>query len=260
MYQTLQVTRNNAATLVTINRPQRRNSINSLLLEEIQNLLNACEQDSSCRFIVFQGQDGYFCTGMDFEEVAQNADSFSGGNFNFSEYMALLKRFTNTSKVIISLVDGHVMAGGVGIVAASDLVISSHRSQFSLSEALWGLLPACVTPFLIRRIGFQKAYTMTLTTETISAEKAHTMGLIDQLSDNPTDALRQLLVRLSRIEEETVKDLKSYFHKMWIINEAMEATAVAEITRLINEPRVQENIKNFVNHQRFPWDKARELV
>ena len=60
--------------------------------------------------------------------------------------MALLKRLTLTPKVVVACIDGKVIAGGVGIAAAADLVVATPRSEFSLSEALWGMLPCCVVP------------------------------------------------------------------------------------------------------------------
>ena len=87
-------------------------------------------------------------------------------------YMDTLRRITLFSKVVISCVDGQVLAGGVGLVACSDLVIATSKAEFGLSEALWGLLPAMVLPYLIRKVGVQKAYFMTLTTIRISVEEA----------------------------------------------------------------------------------------
>lgn len=239
---------------VTIHRPKQRNSINAQLVLDLHNLLDQAERDSTCRCIVLQGENGFFCTGMDFNEVTQLHSSSSENPIFSAKYMELLKRFTTTPKIIISLVEGQVLAGGIGIVAASDIVIGNPQAQFGLSEALWGLLPACVTPFLIRRIGFQKAFFMTLTTETINAAEAYRIGLIDKLAEQPHDCLRQITLRLKRIREETIHDLKTYFRKMWIITEEMETEAIAELDRLMTIPRVRTNIKNFIEKQQFPWE------
>ena len=145
------------------------------------------------------------------------------------------------------------MAGGVGLAAASDIVVSTERSEFSLSEALWGLLPCCVLPFLIRRTGFQKAYFMTLTTRTFTAREAFDIHLVDELTAQPDEALRKLSLRLNLLDDVTISDLKRYFRGLWLINSEMEQAAVAEITRLSALPRVQNNLRNYVEHGRFPW-------
>jgi polyketide biosynthesis enoyl-CoA hydratase PksH len=236
---------------VTLNRIEKRNTLNSELEKELYELLEKVEKNPDCKMIVLKGQQGIFCTGMDFQETA--SQTIGGGNFS-AHYQSLLKRFTSMPKIIISLVDGQVMAGGVGLVAASDIVIATSRSQFTLSEALWGLLPANVMPYLIRRIGFQKAYFMTLTTQAISAVDAHAWHLVDELTDEAEDVLRKYSLRLLRLNEQTIGDLKNYFRKMWIINDEMEHIAIQELSRLMQEPRIQNNIKSYVEQQKFPWE------
>lgn len=196
---------------------------------------------------------------MDFREVTQALPEQKNRMSEWSSYyMELLKRFALSSKIIIAEIDGQVMAGGMGLIAASDLVFATPKSQFSLSEALWGLLPANVLPYLIRRIGFQKAYVMTMTTQTITGVEAYAIHLVDELSDHLDDTLRKYTMRLARINEQTIHDMKTYFRKMWIIDEKMEQTALFELTRLMQEPRIQNNIKEFIEHGKLPWEMKNE--
>jgi polyketide biosynthesis enoyl-CoA hydratase PksH len=257
-YKTLLVSELQGCLTVTIHRSSNRNSINGELLAELHMVLDQAEANPSLRIIFLQGENGLFCTGMDFQDVARNIADIKQDAMFSASYMALLKRFATSSKIVIALVDGQVLAGGVGFVAASDMVISTIRTQFALSEALWGLLPACVTPFLIRRIGFQKAYYMTLSCQPVTAQKALDIGLVDELTDNLDDSIRRVKLRLMRVQETTVSDLKNYFRQMWIITEAMESKAIAEITRLINKPEVRVNIKQYIEQQRFPWEEVVE--
>jgi len=205
---------------------------------------------------VLEGQPGLFCTGMDFAEVSSKPGVQASETVGIAGYMNLLKRFTTSPKVILCRLDGKVIAGGVGLVAASDLVVSTLRTEFSLSEALWGLLPCCVLPFLIRRVGFQKAYAMTLTTRPLAAQEAASVHLVDEITENLDEAIRKLSLRLNLLEEETILDLKRYFQKMWLITPAMEQCALDEITRLSAQPRVQQNIANFVKRGAFPWERV----
>jgi polyketide biosynthesis enoyl-CoA hydratase PksH len=132
--------------------------------------------------------------------------------------------------------------------------VATSASSFALPEALWGLLPANVMPFLIRRVGFQPAYRLTLTTETIPAQEAWRIGLVDTLSDKPDDEIRRYLIRLGRLDEQTILEAKAYFQKMWLLNAAMEQHAIAELSRLMQTERVQTNIRNYAEHQKFPWE------
>ncbi len=263
-YNTILVKESIGGLTITLNRLDQQNSINNQLLKEVNEVLDWAEQNPDCRIIILEGQNGIFCTGMDFEsaskidsqEPALNEIQESSENTESSStlYMTTIKRLTLSPKVIISVVDGRVMAGGIGLVAASDLVIATPRSQFSLSEALWGLLPAMVTPYLIRRIGYQNAYRMTLTTTPVSTQEAHRINLVDEMSDTPGENIRRLWLRLSKLEESTIVNMKQYFRKMWIITEQMEETAISEITRLSTQPKVIENITNFIKYQKFPWE------
>ena len=239
---------------VTFARPAENNTLTQQTLNELSRAFDEAERDPACRIVLLEGSGGYFCTGMDFREMTSRSthDQRSTGDIH---YMDLLRRIATTGLVVISAVDGQVMAGGIGIVAASDLVLATPASRFSLPEALWGLLPACVLPLLIRRIGFQNSYRMTLTTETMTARQSLEAGLVDELADSLDDAIRRRSLRLTRLDQETVRRMKAYFQKMWYLSDATYETAVNEIETLVRDPRIQENIRNFVEHKRFPWEK-----
>lgn len=253
-YQTLLLSEVNSGIEITLNRSEHENTLNEQLINELHQVLDDAEKNPAYRIIALKGQQGLFCTGMDFHEalhaIAQEKEMLAWSSL----YMRLLKRFASSAKIIIAMVDGQVLAGGMGLVAASDLVIATPQSQFCLSEALWGLLPANVLPYLIRRIGFQKAYAMTLTTQTIMGQEAQAIHLVDELTEQLDDTLRKYTLRLSRLTEQTIRNLKNYFQKMWILNENMEKMAALELTRLMQEPTVQQNIKQFIENGKLPWE------
>lgn len=252
-FETILVDTTPRVVTITLNRPERNNSINGALLRDITAALDAAERSPTCRAVILQGRPGLFCTGMDFVEAAQ-AQGGARDMMAIDGYMGLLKRFAASPKAIIARLDGKVVAGGVGFAAACDLVVATPRTEFSLSEALWGILPCCVIPFLIRRVGFQKAYAMTLTTRTWSAAEAAAISLVDEVTEAPEESIRKLMLRLGLLEDETVLDLKNYFRKMWMLSPEMEQVAVAEIARLVEKPRVRKGISDYVATGRFPWE------
>ncbi len=254
-FETLRVEETGWGLTVTLYRPAAQNALNATLLHELREALDLAERNPRARLVVLQGGPGVFSTGLDFAAPASGpmggSDVAEPGG---ADYMATLKRLSESPKITIAKVDGRAVAGGVGLAAACDLVVATSRAKFALTEALWGLLPCCVLPFLIRRIGYQKAYAMTLTTRTVEAAEAERMGLVDQLHEDPDEALRLLRLRLEKLDGATIRDLKAYFRKNWILDEALERTAVAEIERLASTPRVCENIRRYVTEQKFPWD------
>lgn len=253
-YQTLRVACQRGVLTLQIYRPEANNSINATLAREIQLLLTRVENEAEIKVIVIEGLPDHFCMGMDFKAVSnESSDALTENDPN--EYFDLLKQLSLCSKVVIAKVEGKVNAGGIGLVAASDIVIAGRNATFALSEALFGLLPACILPFLMRRIGYQKALWMGLTTQSIPAARAYEIGLADELSDNPDDSVRRNLLRLTKLESGTIKDLKRYAYQLWMIDERTRKISVDQFTSMISSDKVHSNIKNFVQSGKFPWDK-----
>jgi len=256
-YKNLLVSEDKHSMTLTIHRPDNNNALNNDLMVEINQALDAAEANPDCKVIILQGENGVFCMGMDFKEVAadKRPPSLEQEKMFATAYCKTLKRFTTIPRVIISFVDGKVLAGGVGLVAASDLVYATERSSFGLSEVIWGLLPANVMPFLIRRVGFQPAYRMTLTTNNVSAQDAKQINLVDELTADPDKSLRIAKMRLARLHEKTLLRMKAYFHEMWFMDESMEQLAVDTLAELKMDDMVQTNIRNYIEHGKFPCDK-----
>nr|AMB48451.1 enoyl-CoA hydratase [Nostoc sp. CAVN2] len=250
-YQTLKIDYQSAVQRIQIHRPEANNSINSQLIQELLSALQAAEADETVKVVILEGLPDVFCTGMDFQEVADgtNIDPKASSH----DYYNILKQMSQSSKVIVSLVRGKVQAGGVGLVAVSDIVIADETVTFVLSELLFGLLPACVLPFLIRRIGFQKAYRLALTTQEISASEAYTLGLVDEYGSNTNKLISQYVKRLKYLPSSGVRELKNYISQLWIIQSETQELAVNKISSLLGDPTVQEKIKRFNNEGVYPW-------
>ncbi|GAB3555687.1 polyketide biosynthesis enoyl-CoA hydratase PksH [Actinopolyspora lacussalsi] len=242
------------AVRAVLARPERQNGISAELLRGLHRALDETESDPERPALLVEGSDGVFCTGMDFADAGDG--SRDTGETGGAEFWRLLERFTTTPAVVVSLVDGKAIGGGVGIVAASDFVWATPRSSFGLPEALWGLLPCCVLPFLIRRVGFQPAYAMTLSTLPVSADEAVRSRLVDEVAEYPEAALRRLLLRLRRIDTDTVESLKRYVRPMSPIGTERGSAAVAEFVRLFTSTAVAERIEEYNRTGRFPWERS----
>ena len=241
-----------AVARFSLDDPEHGHAIPRALLDDLMAALHRVEHDSACRILVLEGSDGIFCTGMDLHEVTRLAGAQQTARLRESIelYAHLLRRLTRFPKPVICLVDGKVLAGGIGLVAAADVVVASPRSTFALTEARWGLLPANVMPYLIRRVGFQKAYWMALTTQTVAATEACAMGLVDQVGEEPQMALRQVILRLLRLPPETAGALKRFVGDLWTISDETERFTAEESFRLASDPAVQARIRGFLDIDR----------
>jgi enoyl-CoA hydratase/carnithine racemase len=259
VYPTLIVERRDAFWSITLNRPEARNSIDEQLLADLHAVLDEIEGEPSAKVLVLCGQPPVFCTGLDFHA---STAAGSARTTVTSRFMALMKRLSSIPKIVVALVDGDVMAGGIGLVAASDFVFATSRSTFALTEALWGLMPAMVLPFMIRRTGFGAAYAMTLSASTIGAEAACAMRLVDEvIGAHEADSMRfveRKARRFERLEASTIGAIKAYFRELWIVDEATEQRAVGEINRLLSDPVILKKMKDYTETGRLPWEHERQ--
>jgi polyketide biosynthesis enoyl-CoA hydratase PksH len=249
----LLITRSAPLATLTINRGVARNTLSRAVLGLIVRALDDIEADPTCRVIALRGVPGVFCTGMDFAESVTSPEIDSDSATR--AYMALLRRLGTIERITVAEVDGQALGGGVGVAAACDLVVASPGSSFALPEALWGLLPACVLPYLIRRVGFQRAYAMALTAQPVTAAQAERIGLIDALSDEPQVWLRQLVARAARVDAGAIGELKRHARAFWGFDDEDEQRAVELSSRLARRPEVRRGLHEFVEHRRFPWER-----
>lgn len=238
---------------VTFNRPEQQNTLTPDIVVSLANALTSCESDSSARVFVIEGSGEYFSNGMDLVSAADGDGVRGGGEI----FLQLLKRFIVSPVVIVSVVDGKAQGGGVGIVAASDFVYATPRSQFSLPEILWGLLPCTIAPFLIRRVGYRVCQQMTLSTLPVNSKLALDYGLIDSIDEH---ALSKLLRRLQMVAPEGIGNAKKYLRKLWILSDAMLDETLDELDTLLKSPEVKQRLNEFKDSNTYPWERLTNRI
>ena len=249
-YETLRVNRRDRALDVVLNRPERQNALTRTMIGELHRALDAAEADPDVRLLVLAGEGDSFCAGMDFVEAGATEAAAQALRPTVEEFYRLLERFTQSRVVIAAQVTGRVTAGGVGLVAATDYAIAGPGATFQLSEVIFGLLPATIAPFIIRRCGWQAAFRLSLTAQRIDAQRAAGLALVDDAVDNPADAMRQFMVRAARVPPHCVRDLKGLFREMWIINDETRRRAVDVSVEQIMRPETHDSIRRFVQGTR----------
>lgn len=251
-YSTLDVTVEDGVCTAVIDRPDAGNTIDARLVEELRAVVARCEREDGAepvRVLVLRGSADVFCAGGDFDAVAAGRAPVDPESL-----YDLWQRLATGPFVTVSAVRGRVNAGGVGFVAASDIVLADRSASFALSEMLFGLFPACVLPFLARRVGFQKAHYLTLTTSPVTAETALAWGLVDALDDGLDALLRRHLVRLRRLGRPAIGTYKRYAAGLAGELERGKPAALAANRALFADPEVQRNIRRYVTEMKFPWE------
>ena len=256
-YQTLQVRFQAPICFLRFHRPEANNTINRVLIEECSHVLSLCEE--SITIVVLEGSPEVFCFGVDFAEIhAQMLNGQQQNQYAEPLYNLWLQLATGPY-ITLSHVRGKVNAGGVGFVAASDIVLADHTAQFSLSELLFGLFPALVLPFLVRRIGFQKAHYLSLTTQPVSVQRAHAWGLVDENEETSASLLRKHLLRLRHLSKTGISRYKRYMNELGAGQghvpslRGAKALAVAANHEVFSDPDNLKGIFRYVEEGLFPW-------
>jgi polyketide biosynthesis enoyl-CoA hydratase PksH len=252
-YETIKVQFQESICFLQIDRPQADNTISSQLVAECNDVLSACEE--SATVIVLSGSPEVFCLGADFKAIAGAPKKAHERDDGPGPLYDLWLRLATGPYVTISHVRGKANAGGIGFVAASDIVLADETAQFSLSELLFGLYPACVLPFLIRRIGFQKAHHFTLMTQPISAKQACEWGLVDAYEPLSEALLRRRLQRLRRLSKTAIRRYKNYMSRISAPLQDLRSSAVAANLEIFSDPNNLQAITMYVEQGVFPWEK-----
>lgn len=249
-FETIIVSQQNKTCQIRFNRPEAGNAINAQMVDEFDAVLTYCAQEKhGITVVCLSGNSDVFCAGGDFNAAAKGQKAPDA-----DKLFGIWHQMAAGPFITLSQIEGRVNAGGLGFVAASDIVLAGPLATFGLSEMLFGLFPACVLPFLVRRIGRQKAHYMTLMTKTIDAKEASRWHLVDDLADNTPTLLRQHLVRLQRLDKNAVAAYKSYMYAMQDDLKAAREPAVIANQRMFNDEKIQANIKRYVEDLKFPWD------
>jgi len=238
---------------LTLYRPEAGNTINDQLVRECHHALTLYGQ--TCSIIVLEGLPEVFCFGADFQDIEKSMAAGAGGEVQSPEPLYDLWTELSTGPYIsIAHVRGKANAGGVGFVSACDIVLADDSASFSLSELLFGLFPACVLPFLIRRIGHNKANYMTLLNKPISVQQALSWGLVDACEKDSDSLLRKHLLRLRRISKSAVSQYKTY---MLSLNDTIiqsKRQAIQANCKMFSDADNREKISRYVKTGKFPWE------
>lgn len=252
-YEALAAETRDGICRVRFTRADAGNPIDAALLRDLDAVVQACERDdrpeSPVTVLVLEGAPEVFCDGGDLAAIAASPEADDP-----APLYDLWMRLATGPFVTVSVVRGRANAGGIGFVAASDIVLADRGATFGLSELLFGLFPACVLPFLIRRVGYQKAHYLTLMTRPIGAEEALACGLVDALDDSTDALLRRHLMRLGRLARPAIARYKRYMTETGDFLAARKPAAVAANRALFSDPAIRRDIRRYVTEQKFPWE------
>ncbi|HMT58785.1 MAG TPA: enoyl-CoA hydratase/isomerase family protein [Ottowia sp.] len=243
---------------VTLSRPEVRNAFNDEVIAELSQAFTTLGDDARVRAIVLAAEGPAFCAGADLNWMRRMADYTREENLADAAQLAFMLRVIHECpKPTIARVQGDVYAGGMGLVAACDMAVSVDTAHYCLSEVKLGLIPATISPYVIRAMGPRAAHRWFLTAERFGAAEAHRIGFVHEVvSAERLDAtVGELLKALTSASPHAVKACK----------QLVQDVAERDITRLLIERTVEgiadirasdegkEGVQSFLQKRKPAW-------
>lgn len=199
-------------TIVTLNRPERRNALTIELLTELTAAIKVVSDDVHARILIFRGAGAAFCTGLDLKAATpQNAQATA-------EMVAeTLLTLSQTRLVTIAAVHGAAVAGGAGIMSACDFVVAAEGTKIGYPEVRRGLVAGLVMTFLRRQIGERNMRELLLGSEFIDAERAKEIGLVNRVvsQENLMSEAQKFADSVLQGAPEALTQTKRLIEELW---------------------------------------------
>lgn len=228
---------------IKLTNPKSGNAIDASLVEGLSRALSDARQNETCRIIVLSAEGDEFCRGMDLEEAFQENGELDERLPKMLLDIWILIR--TSDRPIIACVEGNVSGGGVGLVAACDIVLADENVTFMLPEVIVGMMPALIAPFLFHRISPGRARYMALSTRGIKAREAMIMGLVDEVSEDSIEAtLNRQLQRLFHSSPRALAETKKYFESM--SGENLREQGEKALTQLMSWVQTAQNVDDIL--------------
>ncbi|CDP88673.1 MULTISPECIES: enoyl-CoA hydratase family protein [Mycolicibacterium] len=186
-----------AVARLTLDSPHNRNALSTALVEQLHQGLAAAAAEPGVRVVVFGHTGGTFCAGADLSEAAgQDPGDIAVGRAR--EMTKLLRAILELPVPVIGAIDGHVRAGGMGLVGACDLVVAGQQSTFALTEARIGVAPSIISLTLLPKLSPRAAGRYFVTGEKFGAAEAAAIGLITMAADDVPGAVATLAAEIAK--------------------------------------------------------------
>lgn len=181
-YQHIQFETINDIATITLNRPAKYNALHPALMAELSELCETVSKLTNIRAVILKANGDHFCAGADLNWMAEQIEcSFNDNKDSAIQLGVFFHKLSTLPQPLIGVVHGKAMGGGLGLIACCDIVIAAEDAQYCFSEVKLGLVPAMITPYIIRKIGFSHARALYLTAEIFSSEHAKYIGLIHRI-------------------------------------------------------------------------------
>jgi enoyl-CoA hydratase/carnithine racemase len=202
-----------AVRLLTMNRPEKRNALNSGLTQGLLDALRAADADESVGAVVLTGAGQGFCAGADLTEFKDLGTGVAAEDR--AELTMQLHLFFSRMRVpVVSAINGHAMGGGAGLAIAADLAVMAPAAKIGYPETRHGIVAAIVMANLVRQVGRKAAFELVALGEPVDAQRALQLGMVNRVSADPVAEAVALAEKLAAVKPAAMKETKRLFHEV----------------------------------------------
>lgn len=257
-YDTLTIERAGHLATVTLNRPDVRNAFNEATIAELTQAFSALGADESVRAIVLAANGPAFCAGADLNWMKKMADYTPAENHADAMQLAtMLRTIYECPQAVLARVQGDCYAGGMGLVAACDIVVAVDEAQFCLSEVKLGLIPATIAPYVIKAMGEQAARRYFLTAERFTAATALHIGFAHEVvAGAALDAtVAEIVQALVNNSPAAVRQAKTLVREVAgrPVDDALVDDTAARIAAIRASEQGREGVASFLEKRKPAW-------
>lgn len=242
-----------AVARLTLDSPHNRNALSARLVTQLRDGLHGAADDPAVRAIVLGHTGGTFCAGADLSE-ASGGDPYEAAVGRARELAAVLRSIVECPVPVIAAIDGHVRAGGMGLVGACDIVVAGPRSTFALTEARIGVAPAIISLTLLPKLSPRAAARYYLTAETFNAGQAADIGLVTTTADDVGLAVNAVAAELTKASPQGLAASKALTTASVLAGFDRDAERLAqESARLFVSEEAREGMLAFLQKRPPRW-------
>jgi len=259
MAESVEVERQGPVGLVTMNRPEKHNAFDDVLIRELTEALRSMEAEDAVRVVVLSATGRSFSAGADLNWMRRMAGFSKDENQRDAMGLgALMRTLAHLRKPTVARVQGAAYGGGVGLVACCDIAVAFAGATFSFSEAKLGLIPAVISPYAIAAIGERAARRYFVTAERFDAAEAWRLGLVHELAptegelDQKVGEIVDALLACGPVAQREAKELVRAVAGRPVTSELLQDTA-ERIARLRSSPEGREGVTAFLEKRRPAW-------
>ena len=257
-YQTLSIERQGKVATIWMDRPEVFNAFDEQLIDELAAACVELDADASVRVVVLAGKGRHFSAGADLNWM-KRASAFTEeeNRADARRFAGMLRRLSGMSKPTIARIQGAALGGGTGLAAACDMAVASRDASFATSEVKFGIIPAVISPYVLRAIGPRQALRYFQSAERFSAERAYEIGLVNEVCErDDLDAtvarLVEPLIAGAPLAQLAAKDLIAAIDGCPIDDAVSEETA-QRIARQRATDEARDGIAAFLDKRSPSW-------